>query len=92
MHCCFGQVEAWRVDYYARIPVACTGNDCMQSREKSLTTAATLLRLTLWLCCHQVVSDYLTPYDGEEKMLKAMNQPVVTYTYRMSFVPIPGAG
>ena len=33
----------------------------------------------------QVVSDYLTPYDGETMMLKAQNRPVVVYTYTMSF-------
>ena len=33
----------------------------------------------------QVVSDYLTPYDGESMMLKAQNKPVVIYTYTMSF-------
>jgi len=36
----------------------------------------------------QVVSDYLTPSDGEEKMIQAMNKPVVVYTYRMSFSPV----
>ena len=33
----------------------------------------------------QVVSDYLTPYDGELKMMKAQNNPVVVYTYTMRF-------
>ena len=33
----------------------------------------------------QVVSDYLTVFDGEEKMMKAMNKAVTLYTYRMSF-------
>lgn len=33
----------------------------------------------------QVVSDYLTPYDGESMMLKAQNRPVAIYTYTMSF-------
>jgi len=35
----------------------------------------------------QVVSDYLTPFDGEERMISAMNKPVAVYTYRMSFAP-----
>jgi len=33
----------------------------------------------------QVVSDYLTPYDGEGMMLRAQNRPVVVYTYTMTF-------
>jgi hypothetical protein len=33
----------------------------------------------------QVVSDYLTPYDGEQLYLRTMNQPVALYTYRMAF-------
>jgi hypothetical protein len=33
----------------------------------------------------QVVSDFLTPYDGEMLMLRAQNSPVVMYTYRMRF-------
>lgn len=33
----------------------------------------------------QVVSDYLTPYDGEALMLRARNKPIVVYTYNMSF-------
>lgn len=33
----------------------------------------------------QVVSDYLTPYDGEELYFKAMNKPVVQYTYTIFF-------
>lgn len=33
----------------------------------------------------QVVSDYLTPYDGEAMMLRAKNRPVVVYTYNMAF-------
>ncbi len=33
----------------------------------------------------QVVSDYLTPYDGEGMMLRANNRPVVVYTYNMTF-------
>jgi hypothetical protein len=32
-----------------------------------------------------VVSDYLTPYDGETLMMRAQNNPVVMYTYRMRF-------
>ena len=35
--------------------------------------------------CMQVVSDYLTPYDGEVLMMRAQNSPVVIYTYRMRF-------
>lgn len=37
----------------------------------------------------QVVSDYLTPYDGEELYFKAMNRPVAQYTYKMAFVRLP---
>lgn len=33
----------------------------------------------------QVVSDYLTPYDGEMLMMQAKDRPVVVYTYRMTF-------
>lgn len=33
----------------------------------------------------QVVSDYLTPYDGEMLMMQAKDKPVVKYTYRMTF-------
>ncbi|CAK0786139.1 hypothetical protein CVIRNUC_009352 [Coccomyxa viridis] len=33
----------------------------------------------------QVVSDYLTPYDGEMKMMRSNSQPVVVYSYRMRF-------
>ncbi|PNH10897.1 hypothetical protein TSOC_002294 [Tetrabaena socialis] len=33
----------------------------------------------------QVVSDYLTPYDGEQQYLMSMNKPYAQYTYRMSF-------
>jgi hypothetical protein len=33
----------------------------------------------------QVVSDYLTPYDGEMEFMKAGNKPVVVYTYKMAF-------
>lgn len=33
----------------------------------------------------QVVSDYLTPYDGEALLLRSRNRPVVVYTYNMSF-------
>ncbi|CAL5226960.1 g9845 [Coccomyxa viridis] len=33
----------------------------------------------------QVVSDYLTPYDGEMRMMRSNNQPVVVYSYRMRF-------
>ena len=32
-----------------------------------------------------MVSDFLTPYDGEVLMLRAQNAPVVMYTYRMRF-------
>ena len=35
--------------------------------------------------CMQVVSDYLTPYDGEMRMMRSNNQPVVVYSYRMRF-------
>ena len=33
----------------------------------------------------QVVSDYLTPFDGEMEFMKAGNKPVVIYTYKMAF-------
>ena len=33
----------------------------------------------------QVVSDYLTPYDGELLMMRAQSSPVTVYTYRMRF-------
>ncbi|KAK9796302.1 hypothetical protein WJX73_009432 [Symbiochloris irregularis] len=33
----------------------------------------------------QVVSDYLTPYDGEMLMMQAKDRPVVVFTYRMTF-------
>ena len=37
-------------------------------------------------CQHvQVVSDFLTPYDGEMLMMRAQNSPVVMYTYKMRF-------
>lgn len=35
----------------------------------------------------QVVSDFLTPYDGDELYIRAMNKPVVQYTYKMQFRP-----
>ena len=38
----------------------------------------------------QVISDYLTAYDGELQVIKAQNRPVVVYTYTMSFVKQPG--
>ena len=34
----------------------------------------------------QVISDYLTAYDGELLLIKAQNRPVVVYTYSMLFV------
>lgn len=37
----------------------------------------------------QVVSDYLTPDDGEELMLRAGDRPVVKYTYTMAFFKVP---
>lgn len=39
----------------------------------------------------QVVSEYLTPYDGDQLYMAAMNQPVVLYTYRMAFNAPPPA-
>ena len=33
----------------------------------------------------QVVSDFLTPYDGEMLMIRAQSNPVTVYSYRMSF-------
>lgn len=36
-------------------------------------------------CSLQVVSDYLTPYDGEMLMMRSKNSPVVIYTYKMRF-------
>ncbi|KAI8471550.1 MAG: hypothetical protein J3K34DRAFT_520489 [Monoraphidium minutum] len=40
----------------------------------------------------QVVSDYLTPYDGEAAYLAARNQPVAVYTYKMAFTRHACAG
>lgn len=37
------------------------------------------------VACIKVVSDYLTPYDGEMRMMRTNNQPVVVYNYRMRF-------
>lgn len=37
----------------------------------------------------QVVSDYLTPDDGEELLLRAADHPVVKYTYTMAFFKSP---
>ncbi len=34
----------------------------------------------------QVISDYLTAYDGEVQLIKAQNRPVVVYTYSMVFI------
>lgn len=34
----------------------------------------------------QVISDYLTAYDGELQLLKSQNRPVVVYTYTLVFV------
>eukprot|EP00891_Asterochloris_glomerata_P007064 jgi/Astpho2/7064/e_gw1.00107.157.1_t len=33
----------------------------------------------------QVISDYLTAYDGEMLLMRSQNKPVVIYTYRMQF-------
>lgn len=33
----------------------------------------------------QVVSDYLTAYDGEGLSIRAQNRPVTIYTYKMAF-------
>ena len=62
------------------------------------TTAIELPALTTIVCDHLclwgmklidstecVCSDYLTPYDGEQKMLQSRGSPVVVYTYRLSF-------
>ena len=35
----------------------------------------------------QTVGDFVTPYDGNDKMMRAGNRPVVRYTYRMAFTP-----
>lgn len=32
-----------------------------------------------------MVSDFLTAYDGEDKVIKAGGKPVVQYTYKMAF-------
>jgi hypothetical protein len=37
-------------------------------------------------------SDYLTPYDGEQKMMQTRGKPVVVYTYRMRFERVPDRG
>lgn len=34
----------------------------------------------------QVISDYLTAYDGELLSIRAQNRPVVVYTYSMFFI------
>ena len=33
----------------------------------------------------QVVSDYLTSYNDQEKVIRSRGQPVAIYTYRMAF-------
>lgn len=44
--------------------------------------------LTGRLCCSlQVVSDYLTAYDDTGMMMRAGNQAVSVFTYRMAFFP-----
>lgn len=35
----------------------------------------------------QVVSDFLTAFDGEERYLKALNKAYAQYTYRIAFAP-----
>ena len=50
-----------------------------RSPEQAAQTGGPLIVAT------QVVSDYLTPYDGEGMMLRAQNRPVVVYTYTMTF-------
>ena len=50
-----------------------------RSPEQAAQTGGPLIVAT------QVVSDYLTPYDGEGMMLRAKNRPVVVYTYTMTF-------
>ena len=32
-----------------------------------------------------MVSDFLTPYDGNQAYIMSMGKPVVQYTYRMAF-------
>ena len=39
----------------------------------------------------QVVSDFLTSYDDQALYMKTMNQPIVKYTYKMTFVRPPDA-
>ena len=39
----------------------------------------------------QVMSDYLTSYDGEKKLLDSQGKPVSVWTYKMSFSPLRGA-
>ncbi len=39
----------------------------------------------------QVVSDFLTAFDGEERYLKAMNKAYAQYTYRIAFAPVQPA-
>lgn len=34
----------------------------------------------------QVVSDYLTAYDGDMLYMRSMNKPVTVYTYKMTFM------
>lgn len=47
----------------------------------------------MWLMAPRTVrSDYLTAFDGEQKMLESRGRPVVVYTYRMSFSRAPDNG
>lgn len=38
----------------------------------------------------QVVSEYLTTFDGDALFVRSMGKPVVIYTYRMAFMRDPG--
>lgn len=55
------------------------------SRLPRLTCCFSLVCVSALSMMLQVVSDYLTPYDGEQRYLAAMNKPVTTYTYKMAF-------
>jgi hypothetical protein len=61
----------------------CTGGCAAACQLPSLSVPHRLLLLPPLLL--QVVSDYLTPYDGEQLYLRTMNKPVALYTYRMAF-------
>ena len=40
----------------------------------------------------QVVSEYLTPYDGDARYAAAMGRPTAVYTYKVALTPTGGGG